>query len=861
MNKTPFAYLFTVFLLLGLFSILASIPNNATAEENGIIVEEAEYISWNSSIYPDDLISKAHAVTPRILIEYVDKIIQQYFYKSSELNSAARAVTERIIVEYADSIFDYGLQAATFPNTPLRIIVEYADSIISKDLLRPPSPLTSPPITNLTLHGDLGLNGWFTSSVAVNMSTNVPVKGTEYSFDNITWLNFTSPFTLNEEGYHRIYYRSIDTAGNIEQTKEEIIKIDKTPPIGYVQINAGAEYTDSRKVTLTLNAVDNVSDVSQMRFFKYGSWTKWEPFTTQKSWNLSLSDQNLPVNWLSQNITVTIRAQFMNNAGLMSNASDTIIFTPKVPTPVSLNKPNVTTTASYYSALLSWSQSTDPDFLCYQVIISRQPLQPSTGYVDDWFFEEMQGQLIYDRSITSYKIEKIPTSIPKYYFTIRTYNNQWIYSDSNAVIAEFSSVGPGPTPLSFISWSLEIILAVISSIFGIGAVCFVSRRIYLKRKGVIHTKGKVKHPWLDLFVGGVGGLIPIFLWLHFYPNLSILWFVIIWGINLILNSILFNTLVLKKTTVTRRLVAIMLYLLYFSLLIYTFYSLSGGTVLQDPMFIAFAIALFIPVINTLACLVIIGLQLYSLYHVTTYPSATNVPILVACISLPLYSFSLTYKISQKLHYKYKVSQSAIIPKLIEKAKESYNMGKLVDAAEQYAKALLKGLKINYEYIDVLLDWYIYLAKNIIFKAIFSGRKEDKENFERIVRLQRMLKSDEFLAKPPQAGDSSKLALSRHQFSKLDMLIEKAQANDLDFVVHEAIQDKEFLPSFLEKISVSEMEIIDLADRLGYDREIVKKLLQKCIQKGKVQGYLTLDEQKFISKFHVRNKLKEILDLD
>ena len=544
--------------------------------------------------------------------------------------------------------------------------------------------------------------------------------------------------------------------------------------------------------------------------------------------------------------------------------SDTIIFTFKIPQPVTLNKPNVTGTPGYYTVFLTWTESTDPDFLCYQVITSyREPLQPQIGYVDEWFFEEMRGQLIYDRSVISYKVENIPTSWPQCYLIVRTFNKQWIFSDSNVV--ECTLGIPAPTPPLYIPWPLEIILIVVSGILGVSATGFITHRIYKNRRGKMVKHGISferkeigKYPWLDLSIGGIAGLIPIFLWFFLYYRLSVLWFGVIWGCNLVINSIIFNIFVFKEKTLIRRAGAFAAYISYFSLVIYLFYISTGGAAIENPWFIVFAISLFIPGINTIACIVISGLMLHSLPTTTIPVTSIELPIHFVAISLPLYSIPITFYISQKLHYRYNVSRIKLISKLIENGEKTYKEGNLIKAAEHYVRALLKGLKVNYEHIDNLIDWYVYIARNIVYKAAFSRKEEDNKNLDVIIKLQRTLKSNKLLLTPPQAGDSSRQAISIREIFKLDLLIEKAQKNDLDYIVQDALSDREFLTSFLEKISVAEINISDLAERLGYTADAVKKLLQKCIEEKRIEGYLTLDGQKFISKVYVKDKLKEKL---
>jgi hypothetical protein len=96
-------------------------------------------------------------------------------------------------------------------------------------------PDATPPTTTLTLSGVLGNNSWYVSDVQMNLTAADNVGGsgvntTEYSFDNITWNTYTTPFNITTEGVTTLYYYSTDNAGNVEPTKNQTIKIDKTPP-------------------------------------------------------------------------------------------------------------------------------------------------------------------------------------------------------------------------------------------------------------------------------------------------------------------------------------------------------------------------------------------------------------------------------------------------------------------------------------------------------------------------------------------------------------------------------------------------------------------------------------------------------
>jgi len=100
----------------------------------------------------------------------------------------------------------------------------------------------TPPTTTAVLAGTPGDNGWWVSDVQVTLNAldgpildplncGSGVASTEYSFDGLTWLAYSGPFTLVTEGITTLYYRSTDNEGNVEATKSQVIKIDKTPPV------------------------------------------------------------------------------------------------------------------------------------------------------------------------------------------------------------------------------------------------------------------------------------------------------------------------------------------------------------------------------------------------------------------------------------------------------------------------------------------------------------------------------------------------------------------------------------------------------------------------------------------------------
>jgi hypothetical protein len=118
------------------------------------------------------------------------------------------------------------------------------------------------PTTNISLSGTLGKNGWYVSNVQVALTATDNEGGsgvakTEYSFDGFTWNTYTAPFMVSTEGTTSVYYRSTDEAGNVEETKTEAIKIDKTLPVPDVQILPDLSGECSVEIAKIPTATDN----------------------------------------------------------------------------------------------------------------------------------------------------------------------------------------------------------------------------------------------------------------------------------------------------------------------------------------------------------------------------------------------------------------------------------------------------------------------------------------------------------------------------------------------------------------------------------------------------------------------------
>lgn len=147
-----------------------------------------------------------------------------------------------------------------------------------------------PPITDVILSGTEGLNGWFTSEVLVNIEAtddNSGVAGSGYSFDGITTIPYTGPFTLTES--KMFYYGSADIAGNYDIPQIAVVNIDmvypETTSVITGTLGTGDWYISD--VMIELNAFDANSGVDNIEYsFDGSTWNDYiDPLFLTESGN------------------------------------------------------------------------------------------------------------------------------------------------------------------------------------------------------------------------------------------------------------------------------------------------------------------------------------------------------------------------------------------------------------------------------------------------------------------------------------------------------------------------------------------------------------------------------------------------
>ncbi len=129
-----------------------------------------------------------------------------------------------------------------------------------------------PPIhTAVAISGTLGNEGWYISPVNLTLAASGGLLGisrTEYKLDLGSWGNYYSPVGCDEEGLHKLSYKSYDLKGNSELPRYLDFAIDLTAP-------STASSLTGRNVTL--NATDTTSGVYKTHFRVDGG--PWQNYT------------------------------------------------------------------------------------------------------------------------------------------------------------------------------------------------------------------------------------------------------------------------------------------------------------------------------------------------------------------------------------------------------------------------------------------------------------------------------------------------------------------------------------------------------------------------------------------------------
>lgn len=188
---------------------------------------------------------------------------------------------------------------------------------------------TAPPSGTLKINDDAPYSRSATVTLTLSATDNAgTVTRMRFSNDNVTFTP-AEPFATAKrwdlsagDGEKTAYGKFQDAAGNWSNAVADTIVLDTTPPTGSMAIQAGAAFTTSTQVTLTLTGSDATSGVDQMRFSlnRGATWTAWEAFAPMKSLTLPSGDGNKEVLF-----------QLQDRVGHVSSFPDTIVLDTVAP--------------------------------------------------------------------------------------------------------------------------------------------------------------------------------------------------------------------------------------------------------------------------------------------------------------------------------------------------------------------------------------------------------------------------------------------------------------------------------------------------------------------------------------------------
>ena len=206
---------------------------------------------------------------------------------------------------------------------------------------------TVPSGAQISIVRDCGFNslyGTWDDNVPYADSFNLPANVTQ--LNAATWsgfIDYRSEVSWYDDYESDYVYVCLDPT-TITGISYSTGVIDTTLPSGSVAVNAGAAWTKTTDVPLTLSASDvGGSGLSQMRFSNDNSaWSAWETYASSKpSWSLA-----------SGNGTKTVYVQFKDGSGNVStSASDAIVLDGIAPTGICSAVSGTTYTGSMTFAL------------------------------------------------------------------------------------------------------------------------------------------------------------------------------------------------------------------------------------------------------------------------------------------------------------------------------------------------------------------------------------------------------------------------------------------------------------------------------------------------------------------------------
>ncbi len=139
------------------------------------------------------------------------------------------------------------------------------------------------PVTTAEVSGT-PVEGWLTGPATVTLTAadedgGSGVARTEYQLDDATeWTAYTAPVPVTGDGEHELRFRSVDEAGNVEETKTVTVRIDATAPVSTATFApANDEGWHDGTIPVVLTSTDAGSGVALLEWSLDGG--DWTPYT------------------------------------------------------------------------------------------------------------------------------------------------------------------------------------------------------------------------------------------------------------------------------------------------------------------------------------------------------------------------------------------------------------------------------------------------------------------------------------------------------------------------------------------------------------------------------------------------------
>jgi PKD repeat protein len=187
-------------------------------------------------------------------------------------------------------------------------------------MLKELPPDIEPPLTYYIDYDDI----WHTHDFFINLNATDKYTGIAEIFYRINNGPIRrvkvdgQPYITHESANNTLEFWSVDKAGNEETHKFLLgIKLDKTPPSGWIIINDNKTYANTSDVIIKFDYSDSLSGVSGIRFSNDDLWTnepEKPPQLKMKNWTLTGGEGER-----------TVHMQIMDKAGNIYTTNDSII--------------------------------------------------------------------------------------------------------------------------------------------------------------------------------------------------------------------------------------------------------------------------------------------------------------------------------------------------------------------------------------------------------------------------------------------------------------------------------------------------------------------------------------------------------